>query len=125
MTKNFKISEFECNCGCEMPERVKSNIEVLANQLQVLRDYIKKPITLTNAYRCASHNKAVGGVANSQHVTGKAADIKIKGLSSFFVAKTIEGLISEGKMIQGGIGTYNSFTHYDIRGIKARWDYRK
>ena len=125
MTKNFSIKEFECNCGCKMPEKVKDNIEVLANNLQVLRDYVKAPITLTNAYRCAKHNKSVGGVPNSKHVNGKAADIKIKGITPFEVAKTIELLIYEGKLIQGGIGIYNTFTHYDIRGIKSRWDYRK
>ena len=125
MTKNFNIKEFQCNCGCKTPENLKHNILVLANQLQVLRDYVKKPIILTNGYRCPKHNKAVGGVSNSQHVLGKAADIKIPGLSPFAVAKIIENLVSEGKMMQGGVGIYNTFTHYDIRRVKSRWDFRK
>lgn len=37
------------------------------------------PITISSGYRCPSLNKQVGGVCNSQHVTGQAADISIKG----------------------------------------------
>ena len=37
------------------------------------------------------------------------------------VATMIKLLILEGKMKQGGIGVYDNFTHYDIRGHKARW----
>lgn len=125
MTKNFNISEFQCKCGCKMTANVKENIIKLANQLQVIRDYINKPISINSAYRCLSHNKSVGGVPNSQHVYGKAADIKISGVIPFEVVKTINTLISNGKMTEGGLGTYNTFTHYDIRGYKSRWDYRK
>jgi len=37
----------------------------------------------------------------------------------------IEDAISNGEMLQGGLGLYDTFVHYDIRGTKARWDYRK
>lgn len=37
------------------------------------------PITISSGYRCAALNKAVGGVSNSQHMKGQAADINIKG----------------------------------------------
>ena len=37
------------------------------------------PITINSGYRCPSLNSLVGGVSNSQHVTGQAADINIKG----------------------------------------------
>ena len=56
---------------------------------------------------------------------GKAADISIKGLSSLEVYKTIERLIENGDMLQGGLGLYDTFVHYDIRGERARWDYQK
>ncbi len=66
MTNNFKLSEFECNCGCVMPDEVKSNIIKLAVQLQTLRDIIDKPIRITNAYRCLSHNRSIGSKDTSQ-----------------------------------------------------------
>ena len=124
MTKNFKIQEFECKCGCDMPADVHVNIVKLAQQLQVIRDVIDKPIQVTNAYRCASHNKKIGGVPNSQHVQGKAADLKVKGLSPKHLSNLIDDMASKGEVLQGGIGIYPTFTHYDIRKTKARWDYR-
>lgn len=43
--------------------------------LQPLRDYLSAPVIITSGYRCNSLNQAVGGVKNSQHLTGQAADI--------------------------------------------------
>ena len=124
ITKNFNIKEFDCKCGCDMPDEVKHNIVKLATQLQTLRDFIGEPITINSSYRCEEHNKRVGGVSNSQHLLGKAADIKIKGLEPKYIANVIEVLIADGDMLQGGLGVYNTFVHYDIRKTKARWDYR-
>ena len=44
--------------------------------LQPIRDAWGQPIVITSGYRCPALNKAVGGVKNSQHVLGQAADIK-------------------------------------------------
>lgn len=122
MTKNFNISEFECKCGCEMPNDIYINIVKLANQLQVLRDKIGEPVIITNAYRCKEHNDTIKGSSrSSQHILGKAADIKVKGSSPKEVFDTIEELILEGEMLQGGLSDYRTFTHYDFRGRKARW----
>tara|TARA_R100001463_G_scaffold105004_2_gene159531 strand:- start:1009 stop:1395 length:387 start_codon:yes stop_codon:yes gene_type:complete len=122
LTKNFNKSEFECKCGCEMPEDVMFEIQKLAAQLQTIRDFVRKPIKLTNAYRCVEHNKAVGGVSNSQHILGKAADIKIDDMETSEVFETINALTEHGHILQGGLGKYNTFTHYDIRKTKSRWD---
>jgi uncharacterized protein YcbK (DUF882 family) len=82
------------------------------------------PITVNSAYRSPKHNDLVGGSKNSQHLLGNAADIAIKGVPSGEVADAIEFLIEMGLMKEGGLGRYNTFTHYDIRGTKARWDFR-
>lgn len=125
MTKNFSKSEFESKCGREMPEEVYHNVVKVANQLQYLRDYLAKPIKVNSAYRSPEHNKSVGGVPKSQHILGKAADIVIKGMPTEILYQHIEDAISNGEMLQGGLGLYDTFVHYDIRGTKARWDYRK
>lgn len=125
LSKNFWKSEFDSKDGAEMPKEVLFNIQKLANQLQVLRDYLGKSIKVNSGYRSPSHNKSIGGVKNSQHVLGKAADIVVKGIKPQELALIIERLIDNGEMLQGGIGIYNSFVHYDIRKKKARWDYRK
>lgn len=47
--------------------------------LQPLREAWGKPIIISSGYRCPTLNKAVGGVANSQHLLGEAADIHTLG----------------------------------------------
>lgn len=73
--KNFSLREFRCRCGgmyCSgYPAAL--NASLLAN-IQKLRDKVGA-ITITSGLRCEVHNKAVGGIANSRHLIGKAADI--------------------------------------------------
>ena len=121
LTKNFNSSEFDCNDGSVMPKEVLLNIQKLANQLQVLRDCLGVTITVNSGYRSPSYNKKIGGVSNSQHVIGKAADITAKGYTPAQVNARIEELIKSGDMLQGGLGSYSTFTHYDIRKTRARW----
>ena len=125
LTKNFSKSEFDCKCGCEMPKDVLHQVQKVANQLQVLRDATGKSITVNSAYRCPEHNKAIKGVSSSQHILGKAADIVVKGIEPSITFDLVDLLINEGEMLQGGLGNYDTFTHYDIRKNKARWDYSK
>tara|TARA_R110002153_G_scaffold114620_1_gene257475 strand:- start:3364 stop:3759 length:396 start_codon:yes stop_codon:yes gene_type:complete len=127
LTKNFNKKEFDCKCGCEMPSSVFYEIEELANELQIIRDSFNAPIQINSAYRCPSHNKAIGGVSNSQHVLGKASDIVIKGYTPDEVADQLEVMLEDECLFPfhlGGIGKYNTFTHIDIRPKKARWDNR-
>jgi uncharacterized protein YcbK (DUF882 family) len=121
LTKDFNRSEFDCNDGSVMPKEVLLNIQKLANQLQVLRDCLGVTITVNSGYRSPSYNKKIGGVSNSQHVIGKAADITAKGYTPAQVNARIEELIKSGDMLQGGLGSYSTFTHYDIRKTRARW----
>lgn len=121
LTKNFNLIEFACKDGTGVPDKYMSNVTTLATQLQALRDELSEPVHIVSAYRTTSHNKAVGGAKNSQHLTGKAADIVVKGRTPKQVKAVIESLIKSGKMLQGGIGLYNSFVHYDIRGVGVRW----
>ena len=79
----------------------------------------------TNYKFLEEYNKAIGGVPDSQHIMGRAADITIKGISANEVYETIEKLITNGHILQGGLGLYDNFVHYDIRGSRARWDYQK
>jgi uncharacterized protein YcbK (DUF882 family) len=122
LSEHFNQSEFECKCGCEMPVFVQENIIDLAENLEALRCIIDKPIHITNAYRCEEHNASIGSKSTSQHILGKAADIKVKGYSPKEVADVAEDLMDIEGFVMGGVGRYNTFTHVDIRGEKARWD---
>lgn len=52
---------------------------VVTKILQPLRSTMQEPISISSGYRCPALNKAVGGVSNSQHLTGQAVDISIDG----------------------------------------------
>jgi uncharacterized protein YcbK (DUF882 family) len=104
-----------------MPSDILANIEDLAEELQVIRQVVESPITINSGYRCYSHNQAVKGVKSSQHLLGKAVDIVIKGHKPNDTYSLLELLIKDGVILEGGLGKYSTFTHYDIRGKKARW----
>ena len=128
LTDNFSKSEFNCKCGCEMPNDVLDNIKLLAVQLQTIREYVGQPIKINSAYRCKLHNSIIGGVKTSQHILGKASDITINTFTPDEVVDVIENLLVNemlGSFYIGGLGRYNTFTHLDIRDYKARWDNRK
>ena len=59
-------------------EKVVENLRSLCLEvLQPLRDYVGAPVHINSGYRCPELNVAVGGVKNSQHCRGEAADIRI------------------------------------------------
>lgn len=120
LTTNFSLNEFNKR-NYNVPTDVLRNLIELAKNLQVLRDEVKKPIKITSGYRPAELNAKVGGATKSRHITGQAADFKIEGYTPKQVAAIIEKLIAAGKMKQGGLGTYSTWTHYDTRPNKARW----
>lgn len=58
----------------EMVE-VYDNLEALVdNLLDPIRERFATPIIVTSGYRCKELNKIVGGVENSQHMSGQAVD---------------------------------------------------
>ena len=77
--KYFRIEEFTCRCGCEMPTAVKENVKALVERvLDPVRERLGKAIVVNSGYRCAVRNKVVGGAPQSQHVLGEAADIRVE-----------------------------------------------
>ena len=88
LTKNFSLeemyrSETARRCGIDnkpQTEEVVENLRALCLEvLQPLRDHLGRPVVVSSGYRCKDLNKKVGGVENSQHLKGEAADIKVSG----------------------------------------------
>ena len=131
LTKNFTLRELTLNrwATSEQQERTNqsltpkiiSNLKELAENLQVLRDFVGVSVDVSIAFRPLWWEILRGRSGKGQHPLGKAADIKIKGYTPKEVMEIILHLISEGKMKQGGLSAYATFTHYDIRGKEARW----
>jgi uncharacterized protein YcbK (DUF882 family) len=80
-----------------MPQSVKANIVELAENLQTLRDEVGR-LDLTNAYRCKAHNADVGGSTNSQHLVGKAADVKSSYFTPSEIAEVVDGLMKSERI---------------------------
>jgi len=109
----FDRSEFACSCGCGFDTVDAELIEVLT----VLRKHFATPVKINSSARCEKHNTSIGGSPRSQHKHGRAADIAVKGATPGDVYTYLDKLYPD----QFGLGQYNSFTHIDTRGVKARW----
>ena len=120
-TKNFSADEFRCRDGSAVPVQFYASTQLLMLQLEALREELQAPIRITSGYRSPEYNASIGGAKHSKHMLGQAADIKVAGYPPKVVADTIERLIHEGRMVEGGLGRYKNFTHFDVRGRRARW----
>ena len=117
LSANFKANEFACKGkGCCSTVLID---EKLVKYLQKIRSHFGKSVTINSAYRCAKHNKAVGGASGSNHTKGMAADIVVSGVKPKDVAKYAESI---GVL---GIGLYEdkdgNFVHIDTRTSKSFW----
>lgn len=122
ITQHFYLDEFTCKDMSDIGLGVFNNILKLANEMQKIRTHLNTPITVNSGYRSLSYNKSIGGASKSQHLLGKACDFTAKGLTPYEVAEIVENLMQGELIINGGLGEYDTFTHYDIRNTPARWD---
>ena len=77
---HFAQREFGCPCGkCNGYPGGNTSAKLLGI-LESLRSYYGKPITVTSGQRCPTYNRQIGGISNSAHIYGKAADIYIPGI---------------------------------------------
>lgn len=123
ISDHFKLSEFACKDG--------SAALMLDTRLPGILEDIRsacgsKAVSVNSGYRTAAYNAKVGGVSDSRHLTGSAADITISGADTLAVCKAAErALASRG--IPGGIGRYagQNFVHVDTRSAKSRFQQDK
>lgn len=80
--QHFTRQEFACKCGryCDgYPAAMDENLIRIAD---AVRAHFGRPALVSSGLRCKRHNEAVGGVSNSRHLTGKAMDFYIPGVSA-------------------------------------------
>lgn len=89
LSEHFTLSEFTRSSTATArgidntpSEAVITNLRTLCREvLEPLRRHLDQPVIISSGYRCPSLNKVVGGVRNSQHMKGEAADLRIPSLS--------------------------------------------
>ena len=113
LSGNFKVSEFACRDGSDAVLVAPRLVMVL----QTIRDHFGAAVTINSGYRTPQYNTKVGGVTDSQHCYGTAADIVVKGQKSAAVAAYARKIMPDW----GGVGVYGSFCHIDVRETKADW----
>ena len=114
LTVNLSRDEFACRCGCGLCVADHELVEVL----QELCNYFGAQIHITSASRCSEHNASVAGGERSQHLKGLACDFVLHGVPPKDVQARLRRLAGGGRW---GIGTYDTFTHFDVRKTAARW----
>jgi uncharacterized protein YcbK (DUF882 family) len=113
----FKKAEYVCKCD-GLCDHSAVLCDALLIALDRLREILGKPIIINSGVRCKAWNKSVGGQTNSYHMQCMAVDIRVEGVSPKDVAKAASKI---PEFAGGGIGTYKSFCHLDVRGHRSRW----
>ena len=116
----FTRAEFKCKCGGKYCNGYPAEPdERMVRIADAIRKRIGKPITVNSGLRCKTHNANVGGVSNSQHLYGTAADLGCpSGCTPSQMASIAEEIMGE----TGGIGIYSWGIHIDTRSTKSRWN---
>lgn len=119
----FTRNEFRCPCPrCGgFPVEPEETMVFVVNEI---RRRAGVPISIVDSggsgIRCKEHNAEVGGMANSEHLYGRASDLhsslppsKLKQIAEQVTAEMIPG--------KGGIGLYSWGIHVDT-GKYSRWN---
>lgn len=104
--KYFRKAEFACKCGCgasDMEEKLIKNADKV-------REHFGNTMIVSSGRRCTTHNAKVGGVSNSRHLTGKAMDFCVSGMSASMVLTYVQKLPG----IRYAYAIDNNYVHMDI-----------
>lgn len=120
----FSLREIYKNCtsseirAAQRNNEVRKNISFLRDVLNHVREFVNEPIIVTSWYRGVEHNQRVGGVRNSHHLTGGAADITCSNLDILY-----KKCLSMPQITQ--IIRYETFLHISIISTKNHRTYDK
>jgi len=115
--KHFSLSEFDCP---SLPNSGKNMDINFVYKLEHAREIAGIPFKITSGYRTKEHNAEVGGVPNSSHLIGFAADIAVSSGNERYVI--LNALIKAGFK---RIGVAKTFIHCDTDPNKSNsvWTY--
>lgn len=123
LSEHFDADEFVCHCCGKGADKIDPKLIELLERLRALAEV---PIHINCAYRCPKHNAEVGGVPNSQHIAGTAADITIPKLSFGQAEHLVKTLPFDGTGFYPPVESGGAwFIHVDVRdgGIGNRYEW--
>jgi len=103
-TENFEESEYACRCDHCSPLQIAPMQEEFKHKMQTFRDNYG-PVGVNRGYSCPKHNATVGGVVDSQHIYGRAADIRVTNCTAL-LSQLFKGII-----------LHDAYTHVDDREV--------
>lgn len=110
----MNFAEFLCKCGkCGLHQPHEELIVIYDD----LERYFGRPPRISSGYRCAEHNRVIGGSSRSYHTHGMAMDVYIPEIPSGEIYDYLDRKYPDSC----GIGRYKSHTHVDCRTYRARW----
>lgn len=109
LSKNFSLEELTYSATAVSKRidntptaEVAENLSRLAKEvLQPIRDRLGRSIKVNSGYRSPKLNKAVGGAATSNHLTGEAADIKVTSGTNAALYELIREMVNSGDLVVG------------------------
>ena len=115
--KYFSLAEFNCPSLSDSGKNMDINF---IYKLEHARELAGIPFRITSGYRTKERNQQVGGVSNSSHLIGVAADIAVGGGHDRYVI--LSALIKAGFR---RIGVAKTFIHADTDDSKPNsvWTY--
>ncbi|MBD2621681.1 DUF882 domain-containing protein [Microcystis flos-aquae FACHB-1344] len=131
ISRYFSTAEVTKNDLRRIPasgSEIERNILSLAIELDKIREEWGSGIVVTSWYRPIAVNRAAGGANNSQHIFGRAADIKPANGDLL----RFQGWLDQGWFGALGYGAQKGFVHLDTRNRKGwksggqkgpRWNY--
>lgn len=118
IANHLKLQEFACKCSRCQHKVGAAHVQLLKSW-EYLRETLNEPIRVSSGFRCTYHNWNIGGVANSQHLIGKAMDLLLPVDDTF--ANDLFILLLEAGF--KGIGRSKNFIHADVRDDYSFWMY--
>jgi uncharacterized protein YcbK (DUF882 family) len=131
ISRFFLVGEVTKGDLRRIPDRgseIERNILQLAIELDKIREEWGSPVIVTSWYRPIAVNRAVGGASGSQHIFGRAADIKPSNGDLL----RFQGWLDQNWFGALGYGAKKGFVHLDMRNGKGwrsggqkglRWNY--
>lgn len=125
LTEHFSFSELCCPCCNKLPTETgaitEEDYQSFLTELEILRTSYGKPMVISSAYRCPSHNDSIGGASLSRHLVGDAIDVAVQGEDAYSLLALAMAYGWNGVGVkQKGEGR---FIHLDRRHMATIWSY--